>query len=1594
MMSNHFLGFFKLEVDNNKIEHDISISGFDDEISSRYDASFNNIFYNDEKKITDILPKDSDYIILMVNTENDLAKVDINNPTDSIKFYYYNFLTKKIYSITIDKIMDDGNILDAINSFIHENSEIMSLKLIDSLQKSVAASLIQTITDDAAKKEKPHDVDNKLIIEELQTQIHESLNDVITDKANAEKVIVLTQQIQQKLNDAIDEKSRIATEEAEKTRIATEEADKTRTAIEEAEKTRIAIEEAEKTRIIEELQKQIEQNLNVVITDKANADAKAKADKETADKAKADKEAADKAKADKEAADKAKAEAADKAKADAADKAIIAQLQEQIQNNLTNAIVEKNLADTVIVDEKPISENTSNEILNINPDANPIYLISKDIPTTGGNMISDPIERIVSIFKKDYILKINSLPLDKLKKLYPDYLNIIPLFFINYEIPSDLLNKKEIKDLLLNQNNEQIETHIINPSKTQKYESTYHILDIIKLYRYLNRFSIEGANIEIKNLENIINNYNYCYPKIENESTQNEIEINGMKRPELHFTDTINQIEKIEMTNINKMIKTLNSDKIITYLKITNFEHNDYKQYNQRFRVFVKNNNSLIVQYKNDNYVYYEKDEKGKYNIVKRGEKPQDTNTIYDSKNAQRGYYDLSGNVDRSAGNVVKTYDNSYLYGNYNFVFTPGYKNNEIASQMTDVIEKLNSGKPVLIIGYGASGAGKTSSLIYFKGKKDNTEIVDNGVLVHLCNKMANDNNVFIINVLVKEFFFSNNINDYIKVSSDDNSFVQTNADDKSNANRCILDEKTNLYTCNKTDFTFEYDNKQNTGFNMIDTDTAKYNNYINNYIHKYRQSTNNEPNYSLGSVIEILVDKDRYVKATTNNPQSSRSHVLVFINFIQKDNKINNIGSIIIGDFAGVENKFECNNPDVIDKFMNIKDNAGNIIYDTSYNESSIIVGGNKELVVEKIAQNFTNNIITKMNIIVKENRNYIKNIGDYIKEITKYEKNEITFDYTSFLKSNIDPPPEYTKEVIDDVLNLDKIIEIGTNKIFDNRKAIEKSKNKFNKSSYENLKKLFKNLTLIEEIRYYDGYENKIHNIGSLLVNDENIQSQFTSIQGYLNDFLFTQPQTIFDKIDKIKPLLKKIVDRFNTLKLDIKYFPAFVYIHKKLVDAKTFNMYVFWFKLYKIKNVVEESRGVINHANYIENIEFNNIIDFFSERLSMRVKQDIDTSNKTKSNKKLSDIELNDKYVTIYSQIYINEIVKLDDLIGKLIPNYKKSENICKNRLYEGSFINSSIADLRNTIKTMMIAKNDGNQYNYADIESYCLNQYCPGENCFKIEYKQNPNKAIESVLIQSIYDELTNHASMSINEFYKNLYICIFCVFNISRAVNNPPDIPYIEINDLKQNIALYKNKIDILGSDEFNKNQTFIELCNAIYENGKKLETLLNDETQFENKLQYLTIDSSDNLVYSKFINRINIIQRNDPNENMLVKYNELQDFINVIDNHNAVTPIGTLDFIDNVAKFTTTNSTCMIRNEFTDTEFKEIYTSESFMIEPSESLKPQKLQNTPAFNQREPIELTQQNKKKISDAKSTGVTQSKKPYPTNNNTTKKKPWSG
>jgi hypothetical protein len=338
---------------------------------------------------------------------------------------------------------------------------------------------------------------------------------------------------------------------------------------------------------------------------------------------------------------------------------------------------------------------------------------------------------------------------------------------------------------------------------------------------------------------------------------------------------------------IDDYVSSQNRTDVITYLKINSTEPeglNGNKPWNQRYDIRLKPSslasealqkfNAMILGYKMYNAPFYKQ--------ITYGKDKKKTIVAVDGLEGIVTY--KTPKVDYNEIDTVNKYDKYYLFGNYENIF-PLYNINsrqketnlENAKNMTAIIEQIcNDNKPVFLLGYGASGSGKTSSLIYFnKGKPEEK----NGIVIHLCNVIiaklnASVKTVDSVKVVVKEFYMTNDLNDHTSA---------------------------------------EY---------VFDTDLNIISGNIGQSKHSYHVNMNNPVKEfkNMGQVLKQLVDVDRYVKATTNNPQSSRSHVLVFIQFCSNEPDKYPIRNLIIGDFAGKENEFQCADTDTVVAFLNTK--------------------------------------------------------------------------------------------------------------------------------------------------------------------------------------------------------------------------------------------------------------------------------------------------------------------------------------------------------------------------------------------------------------------------------------------------------------------------------------------------------------------------------------------------------------------------------------------------------------------------------------------------------------------------------------------------
>ena len=298
---------------------------------------------------------------------------------------------------------------------------------------------------------------------------------------------------------------------------------------------------------------------------------------------------------------------------------------------------------------------------------------------------------------------------------------------------------------------------------------------------------------------------------------------------------------------------------------------------------------------------------------------------------------------------------------------------------------------------------------------------------------------------------------------------------------------------------------------------------------------------------------------------------------------------------------------------------------------------------------------------------------------------------------------------------------------------------------------------------------------------------------------------------------------------------------------------------------------------------------------------------TTELRKYNNQLQNVTNNDLIKTTVTDMLMNlgiERVEKNNMNNSATPNITNKPNITiieKDKQILLNLLNPYKNQiLRKELNNILSVKHQKskalfNSPNYIDI---CLESYCPtNQNCFKTEkkiekegegegegeiekfnlynrymsnYLQSYKKIFgnntdkERLNEDDIYNKYNSNGGDI--EFYKDIVICVFGTFDTSQFSNSKKS--YININRLKQ---IFYNE------EPYNNNE-------EPYNN--------NDEIQKE-------------------INNLKTNYKKNPFR-VLFNIKDTQKMIEKIDNTNASTGIGTLEFLDQLSKFGSVNNLCSI----------------------------------------------------------------------------------
>jgi hypothetical protein len=249
-----------------------------------------------------------------------------------------------------------------------------------------------------------------------------------------------------------------------------------------------------------------------------------------------------------------------------------------------------------------------------------------------------------------------------------------------------------------------------------------------------------------------------------------------------------------------------------------------------------------------------------------------------------------------------------------------------------------------------------------------------------------------------------------------------------------------------------------------------------------------------------------------------------------------------------------------------------------------------------------------------------------------------------------------------------------------------------------------------------------------------------------------------------------------------------------------------------------------------------------------------------------------------------------------------NLETAENICVKRVKEGLFINDSLESLRMVISQTIKSKLNSNRIVPPFIDQCVAFQCNPYfEDCFGNTFEADDSR--KSVIMDEIKKKMCDKEECDI---YNNLNIAVFNVLNISKAANNPPPIPYTDISGLMIELLRLKTlKSKIYDSNDDN--------INPILEEPYVRKVFLNDLLNRE------TIKMYDKSAQDYIIKIVSILKE----ENYTIEQhiNNLNILITYINKINAVTSIGTMEFLDIIAKFGINKMICNFQL-YDDADFK------------------------------------------------------------------------
>ena len=335
------------------------------------------------------------------------------------------------------------------------------------------------------------------------------------------------------------------------------------------------------------------------------------------------------------------------------------------------------------------------------------------------------------------------------------------------------------------------------------------------------------------------------------------------------------------------------------------------------------------------------------------------------------------------------------------------------------------------------------------------------------------------------------------------------------------------------------------------------------------------------------------------------------------------------------------------------------------------------------------------------------------------------------------------------------------------------------------------------------------------------------------------------------------------------------------------------------------------------HIYNEAMNDLKKKYQYTMPASVRREVDAKTKKTLKSPLFDFIIDYSrmvFLELDNNSLINKnIIQKINRKNKVLEEAKSSRvqmltKICNERLKEGLFINDSLLYLRNFISSFVInIQNNGKKSNPKFIDECSPLQCNPNfEDCFGSTKIIDKNMNNSSVIANEIRRRLCVDKGVSNNicEDFRDISFCIFNVINLSKKANNPPPIPYIDISNLMNELNRLESVKMMLVSSDTNKisDDTISKTVHQVY-----LDELKNSNL-FDGSMPGSLKDADKELVFTT-IGILEGYNKNPPSD-INITINGLKLLIDVLNTTNALTLIGTLEFVDIISKYGLNRTTC------------------------------------------------------------------------------------